>query len=100
VNKNQLFVGNRSGFRIGDAVKSTTTVSKRGGSWHIGTIGDAYLAKIISAVPENQPKLKIISIEELLPRLSDYAKDFDKQYGEQLRNKRLVNERVPSLVEN
>lgn len=114
-------------FQIGDTVKSTTTVSKKAGSWHIGTVGDAYLAKIISAVPDKQTKLQIISIPglsldfagvhegedwelvpaqdypdldlvkgrsvraaELLPRLSTYAKAFDKQYGEQLRNRRLV----------
>lgn len=114
-------------FQIGDTVKSTTTVNKKAGSWHIGTVGDAYLAKIISAAPDKQPKLQIISIpglsldfagvrqgddwelvpaqdypdldlakgrsvraEEVLPRLSSYAKAFDKQYGEQLRNRRLV----------
>jgi hypothetical protein len=114
-------------FQVGDTVKSTTTVSKKAGSWHISTVGDAYLAKLISAVPDRQQETQIISIpglsldfagvrhgddwelvpaqdypdldlvkghsvqaEEVLPRLSSYAKAFDKKYREQLRNRRLV----------
>ncbi|HET9963161.1 MAG TPA: hypothetical protein VFQ34_12545 [Nitrospiraceae bacterium] len=126
----RLFTGDEEmvyPFQIGSTTKSTTAVSKKEGAWHIASVGDAYLARVMSAAPEQPQRLHIISVpglsldfagtphgedwelfpaqdypeldvtrgrpiraEELLPRLSNYAKNFEKQYGDQIRKRRLV----------
>jgi len=111
--------------KVGDAIKSTVSVSKRGEDWQISAIGDSFLAGMLSSTTGEN--LELIAIPGLsldfgairqgedwtlipaqdysqlhltkgtavkasaaLPSISQYAKEFDKQYGEQIRSRKLV----------
>lgn len=111
--------------KVGGAVKSTVSVSKRGEDWQISAIGDSFLAGMLSSttgenlelisipglnldftairqgedwilIPaQDNPKLNLAKGREVnasaaLPAISQYAKEFDKQYGEQIRSRKLV----------
>jgi hypothetical protein len=113
--------------QVAETVRTTVSVSKRGDSWQISTLGDPQLASVLPGSGQSQAALQIISIPGLnlefagtqqgddwilipvqdfpqlkftkgravgtkvaLPTLSNYAKEFDRQYGEQLRNRKLV----------
>ena len=108
----------------GNQVRTTTAISRRGDTWRISSVGDAYLANVfatagsgfeIVSIPglnlefagirqgeewtlipvQDYVQLKFtrgarIESKQALPVIAAHAREFDKLYGDQLRNRRLV----------